>query len=40
MAPREFQNDFIFYRVVGDDADIVRFGHGARDLPRFLDEDG
>ncbi len=37
-APRGFPNHLIFYRLVGDDLEIVRFLHGARDLPRYLEE--
>jgi plasmid stabilization system protein ParE len=38
-SPRGFPHYLIFYRVTGNDLEIVRFLHGARDLPRFL-EDG
>lgn len=38
-APRAFPNYLIFYRVDGDDMEVVRFLHGARDLPRYLEED-
>ena len=34
--PREFPNYLIFYRVSGHDIEIVRFLHGARDLPRLI----
>lgn len=39
-APRDFPNHLVFYRPVGEDIEVVRFLHGARDLPRILDEDG
>jgi plasmid stabilization system protein ParE len=39
-APRDFPNYSIFYRPVGGDIEVVRFLHGARDLPRYLGEDG
>jgi len=29
----------IFYEVSGDDIDVIRFLHGARDLPQYLDGD-
>lgn len=38
-APHGFPNHLIFYKVSGDDIEVVRFLHGARDLPLFLDED-
>lgn len=38
-APRGFPNHLIFYRVNGDDIEVVRFLHGARDLPRHLEEE-
>jgi toxin ParE1/3/4 len=37
-AVRGFASHLIFYRVAGGDLEIVRFLHGARDLPRFLEE--
>lgn len=37
--PRDFPNYLIFYKVDGEDIEVVRFLHGARDLPRFLEED-
>lgn len=39
-APREFPNYLIIYRPVGGDIEVVRFLHGARDLPKYVDEDG
>ncbi len=39
-ALSDFPNYLIFYRVAGDDLEILRFLHGARDLPRFFEEDG
>ncbi len=39
-APHDFPNHLIFYRVAGDGIEVLRFLHGARDLPRYLDEDG
>lgn len=39
-ALRDFPHYLFFYRVAGEDLEIVRFLHGARDLPRVLDEDG
>jgi toxin ParE1/3/4 len=38
-APREFPNYLIFYKVDGEDIEVVRFLHGARDLPRYLETD-
>lgn len=38
-SPRGFPNHLIFYRVSGDDIEVVRFLHGARDLPRHLQDD-
>jgi toxin ParE1/3/4 len=35
-SPRGFPNYQIFYKVSGGDIEIVRFLHGARDLPRYL----
>jgi plasmid stabilization system protein ParE len=28
-----------FYKSSGDDIEVIRFLHGARDLPRVLDDD-
>jgi toxin ParE1/3/4 len=39
-SPRGFPGHLIFYRSVGDDIEVVRFLHGARDLPWILDGDG
>jgi len=39
-APREFPNYLIFYRMVEGDLEVIRFLHGARDLPRHLEADG
>lgn len=36
-SPRGFPNHLIFYRLVGDDLEVLRFLHGARDLPRVLE---
>ena len=38
-SPRGFPNLLIFYKVAGDDIAVVRFLHGARDLPRHLEHD-
>lgn len=38
-APQGFPNHLIFYKVSGDDIEVIRFLHGARDLPRYLEED-
>lgn len=38
-APQGFPNHLLFYRSSGDDIEVVRFLHGARDLPRYLEED-
>jgi toxin ParE1/3/4 len=37
-APPDFANYLIFYRVEGGDIEIVRLLHGARDIPRILEE--
>ena len=37
-SPRGFPNHLIFYRPMGDDIEVLRFLHGARDLRRYLDE--
>ncbi len=34
-----FQSFLIFYRPDGDDLEVVRILHGARDLPRLLEEE-
>jgi toxin ParE1/3/4 len=34
---RGFENYLIFYRTDGRDIEIVRFIHGARDIPRLLE---
>jgi toxin ParE1/3/4 len=34
-----FPNYLIFYKVQGDDIEVIRFLHGARDLPRCLEEE-
>jgi len=34
-----FQSYLLFYRPDGDDLDVVRFLHGARNLPRLLGEE-
>lgn len=39
-APRGFHRYLIFYRFNGDDIEVIRFLHGARDLAVLLDEDG
>ena len=36
--PRDFPNYLIFYKVAGDDIEIVRFLHGARELPPFFED--
>ena len=38
-APQGFPNHLLFYKVSGDNIEIVRFLHGARDLPQYLAED-
>lgn len=38
-APPGFPNHLLFYKVSGDDIEVVRFLHGARDLPQYLVED-
>jgi plasmid stabilization system protein ParE len=38
-APQGFPNHRIFYKVSGDDIEVIRFLHGAPDLPRYLEED-
>jgi len=37
---RDFPSYLIFYKAAGEDLEIVRFLHGARDLPRFFEGDG
>lgn len=34
-----FQAYLIFYRVAGEDLEVVRFIHGARDIPRLLEDE-
>ncbi len=34
-----FPNHLIFYRVSGNDIEIIRVLHGARDLPRQFDDE-
>ena len=34
-----FPNHLIFYKANGDDIEVIRFLHGARDLPLYLEED-
>jgi len=34
-----FQSYLVFYRPDGDDLEVVRFLHGARDLPRLLEDE-
>ncbi|MFY9341820.1 MAG: type II toxin-antitoxin system RelE/ParE family toxin [Planctomycetota bacterium] len=36
---RGFENWLIFYRAGRGDIEVVRFVHGARDIPRLLDQD-
>jgi toxin ParE1/3/4 len=38
-APRGFPNYLIFYKVSGEDIEIVRFLHGARDQRRLLEDE-
>ena len=38
-AVRGFLACLIFYRVAGEDLRVVRLIHGARDLPRLLDDE-
>lgn len=38
-SPQGFPNHLIFYKINGDDIEVVRFLHGARDLPRYLEGD-
>ncbi|NOT29065.1 MAG: type II toxin-antitoxin system RelE/ParE family toxin [Planctomycetes bacterium] len=35
---RDFPNYLILYRPVADDIEVIRFLHGARDLPLLLGE--
>lgn len=37
--PQGFPNHLIFYKVDGEDIEVVRFLSGARDLPRCLEEE-
>ena len=34
-----FQAYLIFYRTDGEDLEVVRFIHGARDIPRLLEDE-
>ncbi len=34
-----FQAYLIFYRFTGEDLEVVRFIHGARDIPRLLEDE-
>jgi toxin ParE1/3/4 len=36
---RGFESYVIFYRHDGEDIEIVRFIHGARDIPRLLEDE-
>lgn len=36
---RGFESYLIFYRADADGIDIVRFVHGARDIPRLLEDE-
>ncbi len=36
---RGFRSYLIFYRTDGNDLEIVRFIHGARDLPRLFEDE-
>ena len=38
-SPQGFPDHLLFYKIDGDDIEIVRFLHGARDLPNYLDDD-
>ena len=38
-SPQGFPNHLIFYKVSGGDVEVVRFLHGARDLPHYLEDD-
>ena len=38
-APQGFPNYLIFYKVSGDDIEVIRFLHGARDLPHHFEQD-
>ena len=38
-APQGFPNHLIFYKVSGDNIEVIRFLHGARDLPHYFEED-
>ncbi len=37
-AVKGFQAWLIFYRAVGEDVEVVRLIHGARDIPRLLED--
>lgn len=37
-APPGFPNHLIFYKVNGEDIEVIRFLHGARDLPHYLED--
>ena len=37
---RGYANYLIFYRVENGDLEVMRFLHGARDLPSYLEADG
>jgi toxin ParE1/3/4 len=39
-SPRGFPNYLIFYKADGNGLEIIRFLHGARDLPQFLEGRG
>lgn len=38
-AVKDFQAYLIFYRADGDDVEVVRFVHGARNIPRLLEDE-
>lgn len=37
-APEGFPNHLIFFKVSGHDMEVIRFLHGARNLPRCFEE--
>ncbi|MEQ8762545.1 MAG: type II toxin-antitoxin system RelE/ParE family toxin [Planctomycetota bacterium] len=36
---KDFESYLLFYRSDGEDLEVVRFLHGARDLPALLDDE-
>jgi toxin ParE1/3/4 len=35
-----FQNYLLFYRVAGENLEVIRILHGARDIPSLMEDDG